>query len=72
MDTRWNTYTDVLERGLDLKDVLSELCDMAQFNKGTGRGGGKGLRLCDFIISDDEWDVLEQLHRLLAVHASHS
>ncbi len=67
VDTHWNTYTHVLERGIALKDVLSELCNMAQFNKGTGRSGSKGLHLQNFIISPEGWDVLEQLHHLLAV-----
>ena len=66
VDTRWNTYTHVIERGLDLKDVLTKLCDMAQFNKGTGRHG-QGMHLHDLILSTEEWEFLEQLHCLLAV-----
>ncbi|RPD52435.1 hypothetical protein L227DRAFT_468948, partial [Lentinus tigrinus ALCF2SS1-6] len=69
VDTRWNTYTDVLERGIDLQDILTELCDQAQFNKGSGRSRGSGMRLRELILVDEEWTLLEQLHRLLAPFA---
>ena len=60
--TRWNTVTMVLERALTLKDVLLELCDKHQFN------GPKSARLRRFILSDEEWTVLQQLYLLLDVH----
>ncbi len=59
--TRWNTVTEVLERALDMREVLRDLCDMAQFNKKTG------ARLRRYLLDDDEWDLLEQLWRLLDV-----
>lgn len=65
--TRWNTVTHVLERALEMRPVLTELCDMSQFNKGNTTGRGKGIRLRRFILDNSDWDILEQLHRLLQV-----
>jgi hypothetical protein len=59
--TRWNSVAEMLERALKLKDVVSDLCDQAQFNK------RDGVRLRRFIIQDDEWLLLEQLKPLLGV-----
>ena len=50
-----------------MRTVLSEVCDMAQFNKGAGRKKGAGLHLRKFILEDSEWDIIEQLLRLLSV-----
>ncbi|OJT08548.1 hypothetical protein TRAPUB_554 [Trametes pubescens] len=57
--TRWNTVAAVIERALELQEVLGDLCDMAQFNK------PRGVRLRRFILTDDDWMLLDQLHRLL-------
>ncbi|RPD63272.1 hypothetical protein L227DRAFT_561439 [Lentinus tigrinus ALCF2SS1-6] len=65
VDTRWNMYFNVLKRGLEFNDILTELCNMAQFNKGSSRSCGSGMHLHKLIISDEEWELLEQLHRLL-------
>ncbi len=62
--THWNTYTHVLERTIELREVLGDLCDMAQFNK---PGRGCGLHLRNLILTDEEWDIIEQLYRLLQV-----
>lgn len=59
--TRWNTVAAVIERALELQEVLGDLCDMAQFNK------PRGVRLRRFILTDDDWMLLDQLHRLLNV-----
>ena len=60
--TRWNTVTIMLARATDMRPVLGYLCDMHQFNKDS-----KGLRLRRFILSDQEWAILSDLHRLLDV-----
>ncbi|PIL29554.1 hypothetical protein GSI_08362 [Ganoderma sinense ZZ0214-1] len=59
--TRWNTVTMVLARALDLRPILFGVCDKAEFNK------SQGVRLRRFIIEDEDWPILEQLHELLAV-----
>lgn len=59
--TRWNTVAAVIERALELQEVLADLCDMAQFNK------PRGVRLRRFILTEDNWTLLDQLHRLLDV-----
>lgn len=59
--THWNTVAEVLERALEMREVLTDLCDMVQFNK-TG-----GARLRRFMLTDDEWQILGQLHQLLDV-----
>ena len=59
--TRWNTVHDALERAIDMQDVLGELCDKAQFNKRSG------ARLRRFIVTDEEWQLIDQLYRLLDV-----
>lgn len=59
--TRWNTVATVLDRVLELRPVLADLCDMHRFN------GERSVRLRRYILSDAEWTVLEQLHRLLDV-----
>ena len=61
--TRWNTFTMVLARAIEMKDVLSGLCDMHQFNQ----RDKQGARLRRYILSDEEWKVIEELHRLLDV-----
>ncbi|KAL1947002.1 hypothetical protein VTO73DRAFT_13963 [Trametes versicolor] len=57
--TRWNTVTEVLGRALKMRMVLTDLCDMVQFNK------AHGVRLRQFVLSDEEWVALQQLHDLL-------
>ena len=59
--TRWNTVTMVLERALELRPILFNVCDKAEFNK------AQGVRLRRFIVEEEEWPVLEQLYSLLAV-----
>lgn len=59
--TRWNTVTEVLERALKMRAVLSDLCDMVQFNK------PRGVRLRQFILGDEEWTILQQVHSMLDV-----
>ena len=61
--TRWNTVTEVLERGLQMREVLGQLCDMTAFN--SSKSGGVQLRR--YTIDDDEWEILEQLFKLLHV-----
>ncbi|PIL32390.1 hypothetical protein GSI_05636 [Ganoderma sinense ZZ0214-1] len=58
--TRWNTVTMVLERALELRPILFQVCDKAEFNK------NQGVRLRRFIVDDEDWPILEQLHELLA------
>ena len=62
--TRWNTVVEVLERALEMKDVLADLCDMVQFN----RPGS--VRLRRFMLTDTEWEILAQLHQLLDVRSN--
>ncbi|PIL25420.1 hypothetical protein GSI_13310 [Ganoderma sinense ZZ0214-1] len=57
--TRWNTVATVLARALELRPVLDDLCDMHHFN------GEKSARLRRYILTNEEWTVLEQLHGLL-------
>ncbi len=62
--TRWNTVTEVIGRALQMRPVLADLCDMVQFNK------PRGACLRQYILNDDEWTVLQQLHDLLDVRSS--
>ena len=64
--TRWNTVCMVLERAIQLRDALTPLCVMAQFNTSASRG----LRLKRFVLSDDDWTFVEQLHSLLEVRGA--
>ena len=59
--TRWNTFTMVLARAIEMKEVLSGLCDMHQFNR------SQGARLRRYILSEEEWKLLEELYQLLDV-----
>lgn len=59
--TRWNTVTEVLKRALYVRDVLADLCDKVQFNR------QDGVHLRRFILTDEEWDLLDELHQLLGV-----
>jgi hypothetical protein len=59
--TRWNSVAETIGRALILQPVLSDLCDMSQFNK------RDGVRLRRFIIADDEWGLLNELWPLLDV-----
>jgi hypothetical protein len=51
----------MLARAIKLEDVLRDLCDQAQFNK------RDGVRLCRFILEDEEWALLKELEPLLGV-----
>lgn len=62
--TRWNTVTEVLARALDMRAVLGDLCDMVQFNK------PRGVRLRQYILSDEEWTTIEQIYGLLDVSST--
>ncbi len=62
--TRWNTVVKVLNRAVTMKAVLSELCDKAQFNK------PRGIRLRRYVLTDEEWVVIEQLRLLLDVSST--
>jgi len=53
----------MLGRALTLQPLLFSLCDMAQFNK------RDGVQLRRFILEDNEWELLKQLHPLLDVSA---
>ena len=61
--TRWNTVTEVFDRALDMRELLEALCNNPRFNKTKDRG----LRLRRFLLSDEEWTIIEELHRLLDV-----
>ncbi|PIL25427.1 hypothetical protein GSI_13317 [Ganoderma sinense ZZ0214-1] len=68
--TRWNTVTLLLERALDMRDTLEQVCDMAQFNDPPGRRPPRGSRartsrLRRFILLDEEWEILASLYDLL-------
>ena len=63
--TRWNTVTMTLQRAKEMKDVLTELCDRAQFN--TTARGARGMRLRSLILPEEEWEIIDELHRLLDV-----
>lgn len=70
--TWWNTIAAVLERVLEMQEVLGELCDMAQFNKKEtkskdGKIKSTGVWLHRYILNEDEWQVIDQLHCLLDV-----
>ena len=57
--TRWNSVAEMLVCALTLQPLLFSLCDMAQFNK------QDGVWLHRFILEDNEWELLKQLHSLL-------
>ncbi|KAL1937047.1 hypothetical protein VTO73DRAFT_15573 [Trametes versicolor] len=57
--TRWNSVTEVLARALEMRTVLTDLCDMVQFNK------ARGARLRQYILSDEEWTAIAQIYALL-------
>jgi len=59
--TRWNSVMEMLSHAITLNPLLFSFCNMAQFNK------QDGVRLCRFIIEDDEWELLKQLHPSLDV-----
>lgn len=63
--TRWNTVVEVLNRAVTMKSVLGELCDKAQFNK------PRGIRLQRYVLTEEEWLVIEQLRLLLDVSTVH-
>lgn len=63
--TWWNTIADMLERGLYLQDILNDICDQYKFNQ------SRGLRLCQYALTDDEWDLLDQCSDYLEVRGYH-
>ena len=70
--TRWNTVTLLLERALDMREALEQLCDMSQFNDPPGRRPPRGSkartsRLRRFILLDEEWEIFASLYDLLYV-----
>ena len=63
VSTRWNSVSEMIDRAVKLQPVVSELCKMPEFNKRTG------VRLRRFILSDEEWSLLESLQPLLSVRS---
>ena len=60
--TCWNTVSDMLQCGMDLREVLDHVCDMHKFNDTP-----RSMCLCRFILSEDEWTVLEQCSKYLDI-----
>ncbi|KAM5539154.1 hypothetical protein V8D89_007184 [Ganoderma adspersum] len=54
-----NTVTMVLTCTLELRSILFDMCDMAEFNK------PQGVWLHRFIIDEADWPILEELYELL-------
>lgn len=61
VDTRWNSFVEAVARALYLKEALKKLVAMSKYNK----EGSEGL--LSFKLSDNEWLLLAQLHKLLKV-----
>lgn len=60
VDTRWNTYADVIPRALDLRPALDRLMSQSKHNKGKGSLGKLKL-------SSVEWSLLQKLMPMLQV-----
>jgi hypothetical protein len=61
VSTRWNTTAELIGRAKDLRLALNLLINKEQHNKSCG------VRLKQFQLSTQEWDLLLQLHPLLDV-----
>jgi len=61
VDTRWNSFTDSLEHGIELRPLLDTVCVATQFNV-PNRPHLDRLKL-----SPAEWDHIEALLPLLKV-----
>lgn len=59
--TCWNTVSDMLQHVIDLRKILNHVCDMMRFN------GPTLMHLCRFILSQEEWLILEQCSKYLEV-----
>ncbi|KAK0439306.1 hypothetical protein EV421DRAFT_1905965 [Armillaria borealis] len=58
--TQWNMVSDMLAWGIELRVVLTHICDTLQFNNSS-----RTMHLHWFILSDEEWTVLEQCSKYL-------
>ena len=56
-----NTMCAVLEHMLDMQDMVTEVCDQVQFN------WQDSVCLHHFILTEEEWTMLDDLYRLLDV-----
>jgi len=59
--TRWNSLTETIIRALDLQRALDMVVELAKYNK----PGQRKLR--EFLLGEDEWELLRQLMPLLDV-----
>ncbi len=66
--TRWNTTSNVINHGLQLRPALDALCIKSDHN----RGKPPVKRLKCFRLTDVEWTVLQQLHPILTVSRFHT
>lgn len=55
MVVRWNSRTKAIAAALDIKPALEELVEIDEY------------RLAKWAIEEDEWDLLEDLIRVLEV-----
>jgi len=61
IETRWNSFTDSLERGIELRPLLDAVCVAAQFNV------PNRPRLDRLKLTTAEWEHIEALLPLLKV-----
>jgi hypothetical protein len=62
ISTHWNSTALMLECVLELREALKLLVVMEEHNK------PRGVRLSQFKLSKEEWDLLAQLFPILNVH----
>lgn len=60
--TRWNTMYNVVDRAIKLRKALNSLCRSPELNVGRPT-----KRLKRYLLSDDEWSILEAMLPVLAV-----
>ena len=61
--THWNSLTETIICALKLQHALDMVIELAKYNKASQR------KLWQFLLDDDEWDILHQLVPLLNVSA---
>ena len=59
--THWNSLTETIIRALDLQRALDMVVELAKYNKPGQR------KLWEFLLGEDEWEILRQLMPLLDV-----
>ncbi|THU93762.1 hypothetical protein K435DRAFT_669632 [Dendrothele bispora CBS 962.96] len=61
VDTRWNTWSDVVDRAVEIRTPLTQVLSSAKY----AQGRKEKTKLAELRPDDDEWDLIEEIKPVL-------